>query len=351
MQPENQARDTQVPPDGVPQFWPDIDVYFKGDVPLALDLIDQLQSSGVRTIKAAALHDPDCCLRQPHAVSYYVQGVGHALENYRAVIDRHVVPLAQLRHICAYVRSKGLALVLSVYDGAGVELAQEFGASAIKIPSSNIVHAPLIRQVAETGIPMVIDTGRSTLQEIDRAVLWARNAGAEDLLLQHSPPGPPATPDLFNLRMLQEFGRRYEVRYGLSDHHAGTEMLPLAVALGASVIEKGVCADGTAADIDIAHALPVSQVAKALSDIQQAHLALGLPDLSYRSGSARPQDRMGLVAAHDLRPGDELTQESVRFAFPTVGIPVEDWDKVVGRKLRKDVNRFQPIAASDLASA
>jgi flagella basal body P-ring formation protein FlgA len=58
---------------------------------------------------------------------------------------------------------------------------------------------------------------------------------------------------------------------------------------------------------------------------------------------------MGLVAARDLHPGERLDLAGVRFAFPTAGVPVEDWDLVVGRVLVVPVAAGQPINCSDLA--
>ena len=334
-----------VGPGQEPVFWPDIDVYFKRDIDLALHIVDRLQAAGVHVVKAAALHDPDCCMAGDGlTTSYHVPGQGTVTEPYRNVIERHVISLEALNRICAYVRQRGLDLVLSVYDTAGIDLATKHRAAAIKIPSSNIVHQPLIRRAAATGMVLVLDTGRSQLHEIDRAVGWARQAGAQRMLLQHSPPGPPAAPTDFHLSMMPELGRRHASPYGLSDHFPGTDMLPLAVALGASVIEKGVCADGSTPDIDIAHALPVSQVAHALHGIRLAFAALGTADLSYRGGLPRASDRMGLVARRDLRPGDAIDESNVRFAFPALGIPVEEWPDVAGRRL------IEPVAAGSAIS-
>ncbi|GEM_PF-661136 len=337
---------SQRPPE--PEFWPDIDVYFKKDIDCAIDLINQLRAAGVKCVKTAALHDIDICLRGEHETSYYVSGRGSVSESYRTILERHAITRLELERICDHICSAGLDLVLSIYDPVGLAVAKNYGAKAVKIPSSNIVHAPLIRLAAASGLPLVLDTGRSRLTEIDRAVQWARDAGATDLLLQHSPPGPPAQPEEFHLAMLPMFGQRYGVRYGLSDHFTGLDMFPLAVALGASVIEKGVCADNTPADIDIAHALHASEVAAALDCIRRAHVAIGTPDLERRKVLAPPRDRMGLVAARDLEPGDTLDLGNTRFAFPAVGIPVEDWDDVAGITVARAVQQWQPINISDL---
>lgn len=331
-----------------PAFWPDIDVYFRQDIGLALEMVAALRGFGVQTIKTAALHDPDCCLPEAPPTQYFVPGRGMVTESYRRIVERHVVPLPQLRRLCQAVRDQGLALAISVYDDAGIALAVEFGASAVKIPSSNIVHAPLIRAAAASGTRLVLDTGRSQRAEVDRAVAWAREAGARDLLVQHSPPGPPAPDREARLALLPAFGARYGCAYGLSDHHPGIAMFPLAVALGASVIEKGVCSDGAAGDIDLAHALPLSGVPRALEAIRAAHEAIGDADLAQRAALARPADRMGLVAARDLQPGDVVSLQTMRFAFPTVGIPVEDWDVVAGRRLACPVPAGTPVQPDHL---
>ena len=335
-------------PSAAPTLWPDIDVYFKRDLALALRMVDALQGMGVRVVKTAALHDPACCLLGGGDVHYHVPGRGLVSEPYRDVIERHVLPLPDLRRLCAHVRQRGLDLVLSVYDPAGIALAQEFDAIAIKIPSSNIVHAPLIRDAAVCAKQLVLDTGRSTLDEIDRAVAWARGAGAHNLLIQHSPPGPPAPASDHHLTMMPVLARRHGTACGLSDHFAGLDMLPLAVALGAQVIEKGVCPDGASPDIDLAHAMLLSQVPEALRLINQAHECLGSPDLFHREGRARAPDRMGLVAARTLRSGERIVRQDVCFAFPRVGLPVEAWDNVMGRALRCDVFRGQPLYEHDL---
>ncbi|HEX3062994.1 MAG TPA: SAF domain-containing protein, partial [Usitatibacter sp.] len=59
-------------------------------------------------------------------------------------------------------------------------------------------------------------------------------------------------------------------------------------------------------------------------------------------------DRMGLVAARDLQPGDVVDRGAVRFAFPALGIPVEAWDEVAGRRLRDGVGRDEPLLPEHL---
>lgn len=331
----------------LPLFLPDIDVYFKDDIDGARQLVNELSSLGVTTLKGALLHDAEICLPGGDT-GYYVPGEGVRTENYRAVIDRHVVPLETFRRIYSGARDRGLDLILSVYDEPGIALASELGSAALKIPSSNITHAPLIRDAASTGLPLIIDTGRSTMDEIRRAVGWARKAGVEILIIEHSPPGPPAPVSAFNLNMMTALGEEHDCFDGLSDHFMGIDMMLVAAARGADVIEKGVCLDRTENDIDIAHALPISQVGNALEKIELYHQSLGARERVLPSDRPLPPDRMCVVAATDLPAGTPIARSNVRFAFPPLGIGSENWDSLEGKPVKRFVPAGQPLQDDDI---
>ncbi|WP_319381545.1 N-acetylneuraminate synthase family protein [Thiomicrorhabdus sp.] len=78
-----------------------------------------------------------------------------------------------------------------------------------------------------------------------------------------------------NLRFMQTLGAGLAVPYGLSDHFGGEEMLLAATALGATVLEKGVCPDEMENEQDGGHALPIGKVAEVLCRIYHIADALG----------------------------------------------------------------------------
>lgn len=328
---------------GEPLFWPDIDVYFKGDVARAVSLVDALVDAGVGWVKGAVLQRPDLCLDVPTEQAYYVPGRGMVSERYRDILQRHVCPLPDLERIYRHALDRGQRVVLSVYDEEGLRFAEGIGASALKMPSTGLVHAPLIRLAAATGLPLALDTGKATMAEIARAVGWAREAGAVELLVQHSPEPPPAPLALHQLRYMVTLQQAFGCAVGLSDHHDGDQMLYAAVALGARVVEKGVRPDDAFGDIDLAHALPISDVARVAEGCRQVWEALGSGWRELPADRQPPAARMGLVARTDLLPGAVLDAASVDFAWPAVGVPVEEWDTVEGWQLVAPLTRGQPV--------
>ena len=332
-------------PEHSPHVLADIDVYFQSDEAKAFRLVDAISRAGCRFLKGAVLSRADLCLPGTEKVTYFNAHAGKTVEEcYADVISRHLVSHETLERVLGHGRSRGLLPILSVYDDEGVAFALGQGAVAIKIPSSNITHAPLIGAAVQTGLPILIDTGRSTLAEIDRAVGWALAAGAGGrLIVEHSPAGPPAGVEKAHLRILPFLAQRYGCPVGLSDHAIGLDMLPIAVALGASILEKGLVVDKATVDIDVAHAMGESDLPKALALSHQAWHALGSAPRPENELPLRSIDRMGLVARRALEPGERIGRDCVRFAFPPVGIGVEHWNSVEGASLEMAVGEGEPV--------
>lgn len=338
--------------DGPPVFWPDIDLYFKRDLGLARNLVSQLADAGCTVLKCAALHDPALCRPSAKQVSYYDRVSGCTVtEAYADVVQRHVLPLSDLSAIVSGGRAGGMQLVISVYDIEGINFAVAEGAAAVKIPSSNVVHRALIEAACESGLPMVIDTGRSKWSEIERAVSWVDSAGLRSrLILQHSPAGPPAPPERFHMNMIKGLAARFGTPVGLSDHHPGTDMFPIAVALGCSVVEKGIAADNSASDIDIGHALPISEVPRALDLLRDSWLSLGA---DKRPDADSPEDpaRVGVFALRRIEAGERLDMRAVRFAFPRDRNGAEHWREIDNGVARRMIEQGEEVGVEDVESA
>lgn len=331
-----------------PVVLPDIGTFFNQDLDIAQKLFDDVSTSGIQFIKGEILHNADICL-PGEQIEQYLDSNGNTIqENYRELIERKVVTLDQYESLFRPCKSLNLGLVLSVYDFAGTDFAVQIQASALKIASTNIVHAPLIRYCAATKLPLILDSGKATRQELTRAINWAKDAGCERLIIEYSPPAPPASIDKHNLNVLPSLETEFQLPTGLSDHHSGEEMLYAATVLGCRVLEKGVCPDQQASDQDVYHALPVGQLKQVIKRCNNIHAALGNATNAYQAPPSRPAARMGIISKTDLKPGEIITSDNVNFAFPTLGVEVENWDKVKGKAVHKAVAKNQPIGWTDV---
>ncbi|MFO7727444.1 MAG: N-acetylneuraminate synthase family protein [Desulfonatronovibrio sp.] len=315
-----------------PLFLPDIGTFFNQDTEDAKLLIAQLADTGVEAIKGEILHTAEIALDVDYHTQYFGQEEGVVQERYRDLIARKVVSLDNYAAIFSLCKEYQLPFILSVYDFKGADFAREIGAASLKIASSNITHQPLMEHIAHLELPVILDTGKATFSEISRAVDWLKSAGVDRLIIEHSPKAPPAPVSEQNLLFMKTMAQAFKVPVGLSDHHAGNEMLLAATTLGAAVLEKGLCQDDKALDQDVAHAMRFSQVEPALRQIQMIHQALGDGERNP-AGIIPHQARMGLIAARDLAKGEEISMGDLSYAFPALGIKVEYTQEIVGSHL------------------
>lgn len=343
--------------DAPPVFLAEIGGFFGQDMDLASTMIRRIIEVGREVpqqpmiLKTEILHDADICIPSSTMETYASKDGRVQRENYRALIERKVVPLAHYAALLQLCRDEGMPFLVSVYDFAGAEFAVQQGAVALKIASPNIVHLPLLRHCASMGLPMLVDTGRATLGEVQRALDVLRQAGCQDVVLEHSPDGHPALPKAHNLRILQTYLQAFGLPVGLSDHHVGIEMLFMSIAMGACVLEKGVHVAPDDLDIDISHAMNLADLRQVLLAVQACWQALGKParDLSEPiEGVLGTSQRQCLVARSDLAVGEAINFDTMRFAFPRLGVGVEHWDLVQGWRLRRPVKAGVPLQWSDI---
>ena len=344
---------------GPPVFLAEIGAFFGQDIVMGKELISEVALARDSipelpiVLKTEILHDEDVCLPGDTAETYESKSGEVRQENYRALIQRKVVPLHAYEELLQHCAELSLSVVVSIYDFAGVDFAVEMGASGLKIASSNVIHYPLIEYAASKGVPLIIDTGRATIDEVYRAVKVAEASGCHHMVIEHSPDGHPSKPAAHNLLIMDSYQKIFGYPVGLSDHHVGHEMLYMAIALGATVLEKGVHSKPDELDIDISHTMGIDDLPRVLRTVHDCWQALGQPhrDMSVPiSGTIGTSQRQCVVARDNLEKGALLSLETIRFAFPTPvrGISVEHWSIVNGWKIKNRVKKGKPVMWTDI---
>jgi N-acetylneuraminate synthase len=180
--------------------------------------------------------------------------------------------LTEYREIDAYCRSKPIAWTASCWDQASVDFIDQFDPPFYKIASAPLTDAALLRHTRAKGKPIVLSTGMSTLEQIDRAV---EVLGNEDLVLLHACSAYPSAYEDLNLRAIPALRERYGVPVGYSGHETGIASSVAAVALGACVVERHITLDRAMWGSDQAASLEPNGITRVVRDIRIVEQALG----------------------------------------------------------------------------
>ena len=238
----------------------------------------------------------------------------------------------------------GLALFSSVFDDTAVDFLETLSVPAYKISSFEIVDLPLIRRAARTGKPLIISTGMATLDEIEAAVRAARGAGAEQLALLKCTSSYPSTPDQMNLRAIPYLAETFGVPVGLSDHTLGEAVPIVAVALGASIVEKHLTLSRAEGGPDSGFSLEPAEFAAMVNAVRTSEQSLGKVTFGTDEREAGMRAfRRSIFITKDLKAGSRLSPENLKIIRPGDGLPPSHFDEVIGRRVAKDVKRGTPL--------
>ena len=237
-------------------------------------------------------------------------------------------------------KSRGMACFSTPFDDSAVELLESLDVPAYKIASFELVHLPLIRRVAATGKPLIMSTGMATLAEIDDAVAAARGAGCTQLALLKCTSTYPASPENSNVRTIEHMRDLYGCEIGLSDHTMGIGAAVAAVAFGATLVEKHFTLARADGGVDSAFSLEPAELSSLVVETERAWQALG--QVSYGCSASEKAStifRRSIYVVRDLKAGEVLSDQNLRCIRPGGGLPPKYLDKVIGRRVARDVRR------------
>ena len=265
------------------------------------------------------------------------------------------LPLSDYAELKALCEEEGVGFMSTPFDLVSIDLLSELGQDWMKVPSGEITNLPYLRKIAAAGIPVILSTGMSTIDEIIDAVEILTGQSKkypteskltkEDIILLHCNteyPTPFCDVNLSAMRAIQE---ATGIRVGYSDHTVGIEVPIAAVAQGACVIEKHFTLDCNLPGPDHKASLEPSDLAamvKAIRNIEQA-LGNGRKEVSQSERKNIPIARKSIVAARAIRKGETLTEDNITVKRPGDGISPMMWDSVIGTTATKDFDYDQLI--------
>jgi len=224
----------------------------------------------------------------------------------------------------------------------------------IKIASADITFVPLLRKAARTGLPVILSTGASELDEIRRAVATLSESGAQSITLLHCVLNYPTAPENAQIgymaRLRQEFPN---LNIGYSDHvkpDNSLSALTAALIEGASIIEKHFTYDKSLPGNDHYHAMDEQDLTKFTSFIKTLNGLLKVSDGKDLDNEilARRHARRSIYAAHEIPAGKVVTASDLICKRPVKGIPSQDWDLVIGRTIGTALAPDHAITWDDL---
>ena len=316
----------------------------RGDKQLAFEIIRAAHKAGADAIKFQHYSPETITVRGNHSD---LQVKGGTLWDGRQLSDLYaeaMTPWEWTGDLVAEAQKLGLDWLSSPFDTTAVDFLEQYKIPMYKIASFELVDLPLIRYVTSKGKPMIMSTGMSTIDEIDRAVRAATESGAHSVSILRCNSTYPANSAEMDLAAIPKMLSEWSIPVGLSDHTLSPVTAIGAVALGATIIEKHLTLQRSNGGPDGAFSLEPTEFAALVRDIREVALARGSerfgPSKSEMSGL---QFRRSLRAVADIKAGEKITSSNVRSVRPAGGLMPDDFASIDGSIVSRDIAIGDPI--------
>jgi N,N'-diacetyllegionaminate synthase len=255
------------------------------------------------------------------------------------------------RELAEHAREQGLIFLSSPFSLEAVDLLERVGIPAWKVASGEVSNHELLDRMADSGLPVLLSSGLSSLAELDGAVAILQGRGTPFAVLQATS-AYPCPPERVGLNMLEVLRTRYGCPVGLSDHSGTIYPSLAAIVLGASLVEVHVTLSRQLFGPDVPASVTTEELSRLCEGVCFIETMLANPvdknALSEEFAPLRELFTKSIVARFDLTEGTTLARKHLALKKPGLGLPPSRLEEILGRRLLRPLRADEALQEGDL---
>jgi N,N'-diacetyllegionaminate synthase len=321
-------------------------VNHNGSVEIAKKLIDAAVSSGANAVKFQTFKAENLVCKDMQKAEYQKKNTSKNESQYEMIKALELNKDAHFE-IIEHCNKNNIMFLSTPFDHESIDLLEALKMPIFKIPSGEITNYPYLKNIAVLKKQVILSTGMSTLEEVDSAIKILLNGGVDrnNLTVLHATSEYPCPINEVNLSAMVTIGKKFNLKFGYSDHTEGIAVPISAVALGASVIEKHFTLDRNMDGPDHKASLEPHELTLMVDGIRKIEVALG-------DGKKNPSPseikniniaRKFIVASKFIKSGEVFNNSNIIAKRSGKGISPMRWNEVIGQKAKQDFQKDQII--------
>lgn len=322
-------------------------VNHNGSLDTAKRLIDVAHDAGADAVKFQLFNLKEQIANTARTAPYQERETGFKLmidmaSMYDLPWDAHALLADHCKHV-------GIDYLASCFDPMSLEYYATLKPKYLKLASSEINNLALVQSAARSKLPILLSTGMCSRSEIVSAVEEIESIGGEIASLLHCVSLYPTPIRELNLRAIEWLRDTFGYPAGLSDHTRSLVTGAMAVAIGATTIEKHFTLDRTSKGPDHSMSCSPSELKTYVENIREADQALGIRRRKVPSAEILTRDaaRRSVVASSTLQAGHVLRSEDLAIKRPGTGLGPDLLPHLIGFQLKKPVKEDEQISFDD----
>lgn len=327
-----------------PYIIAEIGVNHDGSEPRARELLRQASDSGADAVKFQ-FFTADRLLSKGARLADYQRAAGAS--NAHSMLQELELPLTALARLVEHARSTGLDPIVTIFSIEHVPEMSRLPWAAFKTASPDIINRPLIDALCAVGKLLILSTGAATLEEVKQAAAWVGDCDYALMQCVSAYPTPIESAQLASIETLRQLG---SAPVGYSDHTTDELTGALAVAAGATLLEKHLTYDRSANGPDHAMSLDPTAFRRYVDAARRAAAMLGERGKTVQDIERNVRDvaRQSIVTTRALKSGSIIRREDLTVKRSAGGLAPALLPDLIGRTVRVDIASDTPLTRAHL---
>lgn len=309
-------------------------VNHNGSMEIAKKLVDIAVNAGCDAIKFQTFKSENLVSKNAQKANYQKETTDSA-ESQLEMLKKLELSESNFSKLKKYCDKNNIIFLSTPFDLESADFLASLNMPIFKIPSGEITNLPYLRKIASFKSDIILSTGMATLDEIGQAIEVLKRC---KISLLHCTTEYPCPYDEVNLKAIQTLKDKFDLEVGYSDHTLGIEVAIVAVAMGATIIEKHFTLDKNTNGPDHRASLEPQELKEMVKNIRNIEKAIGtgekLPSKSELKNIKIA--RKSIVAKCDIKKGEVYTEDNLTTKRPATGISPMKWDEIIGSVANKD---------------
>ena len=255
-----------------------------------------------------------------------------------------------------YCNDNGIEFMSTPFDEKAVDELYDLGIKRFKVAGFEATDPRLVKYIASTQLPLIISLGIGTdLYTMDKIRSWIlevnKNPDITFLHCNNAYPTPHKDINLGQMVDMIDYMNANNVQIGLSDHTEGILTPPVAVSLGAQVIEKHYTIDRNLPGPDHPFAIEPDELVEMVSNIRLVETMMEVKMEKYTgSEQSFSTARRSVIVVGDVKSGELITENNITTKRPLLenSIPADRYYNIIDKKFIKDLGDDMILMEDDI---
>lgn len=322
-----------------------------GDMELAKKMILKAKESGADCVKFQSWSAETIFSKKVYEENYFLKDDYRERSdfNLKEIVEEFSISEDELKDMKKYCDEVDIDLISTPFSKKEVDfLVNELNAPFIKIASMDVNNYPFIKYIAQKNKPIVISTGLSELDEIQKAIKTIEEVGNNQIVILHCVSVYPPKNEDVHLNKIDGFRKIFSYPIGYSDHSIGTAIPIASVAKGVCIIEKHFTLDKEMFGWDHKVSATPEELKEISEGSKKVYESMGKEEIF----SVEPQERKdafrrSIVVTRNIKKGEVFKEDDLDFKRPGTGVKPEMFESIIGKECKREISEDELLQESD----